>query len=400
MSFNRDAISETHDVPALLVPAKRTSAYVKALRRHLVDVPRYRTVASVDDSSKKKILLSRQLPRDDPASALPEEAAQFLRKALDDGEAQPTTHQITLAYDHFTAEEVLRKLLPASIPTPSAFEHVGHVAHLNLRPEHDPYKTLIGEVLLDKVANVRTVVNKVGEISTEYRTYELEVLGGDPSTQVELKEQDCVFRFDVRDVYWNSRLQSEHARLSATIPREARVADCTCGVGPFSIPLSKRGVACYANDLNPKAVDFLRENARLNKCSSLQISEPSCARSFLRQITDWRPTHCIYNLPATGIELLDVFRDFTARRRSSTATASGNLGMMSTLFMISTRGVRMLSGRHSQRQTSSCRRRRRATLWLPNMGFAVRWVRNVSPNKDMYCASFRAPSSRKRARTE
>ena len=77
-SFDRDALRETHEVPALLVPAKRTSAYVKALRRHLVDVPRYRTVASVDDSSKKKILLSRQLPRDDPASALPEEAESGL----------------------------------------------------------------------------------------------------------------------------------------------------------------------------------------------------------------------------------------------------------------------------------------------------------------------------------
>ena len=137
---------------------------------------------------------------------------------MDDGEAQQTSHSITLAYDHFTAEEVLRKLLPASIPTPSAFEHVGHVAHLNLRPEHDPYKTLIGEVLLDKVANVRTVVNKIGEIATEYRTYELEVLGGDPSTKVELREQDCLFRFDVRDVYWNSRLQSEHARLICDDP--------------------------------------------------------------------------------------------------------------------------------------------------------------------------------------
>ena len=37
---------------------------------------------------------------------------------------------------------------------------------------------------------------------------------------------------------------------------------------------------------------------------------------------------------------------------------------------------------------------------IAEQGFAVRWVRNVSPNKDMYCASFRAPSSRKRARTE
>ena len=86
-----------------------------------MDVPRYRTVASVDDASQKKILLSRQLPRDDPASALPEEAAQFLRKALDDGEAQQTSHQITLAYDHFTAEEVLRKLLPVFHSNPIGF---------------------------------------------------------------------------------------------------------------------------------------------------------------------------------------------------------------------------------------------------------------------------------------
>ena len=58
---------------------------------------------------------------------------------------------------------------------------MGHVAHLNLRPEHDPYKTLIGEVLLDKVANVRTVVNKVGRSQSTVRMSELEVLGGDPS---------------------------------------------------------------------------------------------------------------------------------------------------------------------------------------------------------------------------
>ena len=150
---------------------------------------------------------------------------------------------------------------------------MGHVAHLNLRPEHDPYKTLIGEVLLDKVANVRTVVNKIGEIATEYRTYELEVLGGDPSTKVELREQDCVFRFDVRDVYWNSRLQSEHARLSATIPRDARVADCTCGVGPFSIPLSKRG-SLLCQRLESESRDFLAKRAAQQVCQ-LEPSRPA-----------------------------------------------------------------------------------------------------------------------------
>ena len=44
--------------------------------------------------------------------------------------------------------------------------------------------------------------------------------------------------------------------------------------------------------------------------------------------------------------------------------------------------------------------RARDAAAIAENGMAVRWVRNVSPNKDMYCASFRAPSSRKRARTE
>ena len=139
---------------------------------------------------------------------------------MDDGEAQQTSHQITLAYDHFTAEEVLRKLLPASIPTPSAFEHVGHVAHLNLRPEHDPYKTLIGEVLLDKVANVRTVVNKIGEIATEYRTYELEVL-----VVILPRKWSCgsrtVYLGSTCGTYWNSRLQSGTREAVRDDTREA-----------------------------------------------------------------------------------------------------------------------------------------------------------------------------------
>mmetsp|Transcript_12368 Transcript_12368/g.25231 ORF Transcript_12368/g.25231 Transcript_12368/m.25231 type:complete len:99 (+) Transcript_12368:951-1247(+) len=44
---------------------------------------------------------------------------------------------------------------------PTSFESVGHIVHLNLRDEHEPYKAVIGQVLLDKVKGSRTVVNKV-----------------------------------------------------------------------------------------------------------------------------------------------------------------------------------------------------------------------------------------------
>jgi len=166
--------------------------------------------------------------------------------------------------------------------------------------------------------------------------------------------------------------------------------------------LSKRGVACYANDLNPKAVEFLRENALLNKCSQLQIAEPSCARSFLRSITAWEPTHCIYNLPATGIELLDVFRDFTGEAPIVHCYCFGksrnDTDAISDIHMRCEAAVGASLPNPDTLLPSP--RAREASELVDAGGFAVRWVRNVSPNKDMYCASFRAPSSRKRARTE
>jgi tRNA (guanine37-N1)-methyltransferase len=39
-------------------------------------------------------------------------------------------------------------MLPEGMIVPSAFETVGHIAHLNLREEHLPYKKLIAKVLL------------------------------------------------------------------------------------------------------------------------------------------------------------------------------------------------------------------------------------------------------------
>jgi len=43
--------------------------------------------------------------------------------------------------------QVLRRLLPMSVDVPTAFETVGHMAHLNLREQHIPFKHLIGQVL-------------------------------------------------------------------------------------------------------------------------------------------------------------------------------------------------------------------------------------------------------------
>ena len=40
----------------------------------------------------------------------------------------------------------MQKILPEGTDVPSSFETVGHIAHLNLREEHLPFKRTIGQV--------------------------------------------------------------------------------------------------------------------------------------------------------------------------------------------------------------------------------------------------------------
>ena len=59
--------------------------------------------------------------------------------------------------------QVLQQILPFADTqgTPTSFERIGHIAHMNLREEMVPYGKIIGQVLLDKTHGLRTVVNKV-----------------------------------------------------------------------------------------------------------------------------------------------------------------------------------------------------------------------------------------------
>jgi len=41
----------------------------------------------------------------------------------------------------------MRKVFPPNVPLITAFEIAGHIAHLNLRAAHMPYKHIIGQII-------------------------------------------------------------------------------------------------------------------------------------------------------------------------------------------------------------------------------------------------------------
>lgn len=120
---------------------------------------------------------------------------------------------------------------------------------------------------MDKNPTIRTVINKIDDVGTEneYRTFAYELLAGDPNLNVEVKEADCIFRFDYSKVYWNTKLNTEHRRLVEMFQAGEAVCDVMAGVGPFAVPAGKKRVFVWANDLNPDSYASLRDAIKINK---------------------------------------------------------------------------------------------------------------------------------------
>lgn len=137
--------------------------------------------------------------------------------------------------------------------------------HVNLRDHLLPYKQIIGEILIEKVHGCKTVVNKIDSIDNTYRNFKMEILCGENNMVTRVRENLCLYEFDFSQVYWNSRLSTEHERIAGKCIRADVVFDVFAGVGPFVIPTAKKGCIVFANDLNPESYKWLQHNARLNK---------------------------------------------------------------------------------------------------------------------------------------
>ncbi|BGP53046.1 tRNA(m(1)G37)methyltransferase [Rhodotorula sphaerocarpa] len=442
------------------------SAFSQQLSLLAARLPATKTTQFMHKDAKECVYVSIRGDSERPLSALPEELLQMIKQS--DGEV--VQHQVELTYDFWTADQILQAVLPEELldESPTAFTQVGHIAHLNLRDQYLPHRFLIGQVILDKNKTLRTVVNKLDMIDNVYRNFQMEVLAGDPDFEVEMSEHDCKFRFDFSKVYWNSRLQTEHARLVETFKTSDVVVDGFAGVGPFAVPAGKKGCAVLASDLNPASAEALAGNVKLNKVEGNVRTWNEDGRDFIRQsvLRVWNepfpeyvpplssrersrraraeraerearaaaqqtassgapadsatpaatgeatatssapassdpapnpqkmrrlPNHYIMNLPASALTFLDAFRglyrplyaQIGEEEAKRAITEAGGLPVVHCYCF--TKDIEGAEADICQRATEVLGHRVHPGL----ENFAVRFVRDVAPKKEMYCLEFR-----------
>lgn len=309
---NLTAFDKVLDVLAVKVANKQVSNTIAAIKSLILQKKGKRNVYPCPDSNDHKLVaISDEVTEED--------LKKKLQEVFPEGSV-PEISRVGVQYDYsdYNYHEALKLLLPTHIVTPSGYETIGHIAHLNLKEAQFPYKYLIGQVIRDKTKEITTVVNKLDKLSNEFRTPELELISGEKNYEAKVLEEKCNLYVDFEKVYWCSRLHGERSRVIHTLTQKDVICDAFCGVGPFAVRAAKeKGCRVYASDLNPHCHEYLIKNIKVNKVDHLV--EPHCgdARQFIYDCLskvykgEILPiTRYYMNLPGDAIEFLDAFPNF------------------------------------------------------------------------------------------
>ncbi|XP_010930219.1 tRNA (guanine(37)-N(1))-methyltransferase 2 isoform X1 [Elaeis guineensis] len=267
---------------ALRIPRELCKSVSRVLRGYLLDKARVKPITEDPTSEKNRFVILSESIQNPDLSEIPDQVLDALKELCN---IEVVPYSLTLGYSYWGADHILKQILPHGVEVPSSFETIGHIAHLNITDDMLPYKDVIAKVIYDKnQPRIKTVVNKVGTITNEFRVPNFEVLVGKDDMVTEVKQYGAIFRLDYSLVYWNSRLEHEHIRLVSQFQTGDIICDMFAGVGPFSIPAAQKGCVVYANDLNPDSVRYLRINAKINKVEDCVFAYNLDARAFVRQL--------------------------------------------------------------------------------------------------------------------
>jgi tRNA (guanine37-N1)-methyltransferase len=299
-------------------------------------------------------------------------------------------------------------------------------------------------VLIDKIPQIKTVVNKLNEIDNTYRNFAFEILAGENNTLVSCKENTCEFKFDFAKVYWNPRLSTEHERVVKLLNEKDVLYDVFAGVGPFSVPAAsnRKLSAVLCNDLNPESYRHLLDNYNQNNKSKSKLKEQEARRAFIKTTTIPQPVfkdakfkfspsdvfvpfnmdgrdfirqkvkyhlieilnyrllnnidnvrfdkskfYVLMNLPALSLEFLDSFNNLYDREETELVKAAFDPAFLDN-FNLNVFCYHFCKGDATELKRIQ-ENVQNVTYKDADLKIDSKWVRKVAPSKDMFCSMFK-----------
>jgi tRNA (guanine37-N1)-methyltransferase len=257
-----------------------------------------------------------------PCVRVPTDQGEETRQALAAQDLLDRRYEITAAEGHLYVPitdraavpgeyEVVERAAPTreTQTTPAdilgfdpSYERLGDIVILD---EDDPGRARqIADAIVESDLRATTVVNRASKVSGELRVREWDVLVGE-STETVHREYGHEFALDIAEVYFSPRLATERHRVIEQVSGDECALDMFAGVGPFAVPMAARGADVVACDLNPVAVEYLRENAKRNGVKEHVTAIEGDVRDLTGDYAGWAD-RLVMNLPHTAGEFLDT----------------------------------------------------------------------------------------------
>ncbi|KAJ2318176.1 tRNA(m(1)G37)methyltransferase, partial [Coemansia sp. RSA 2681] len=139
--LDKSAFNLTRSVVALRVPTKSVGKIKSDLENDVLRLHKVRNVVADKLGNDHKLVLLRP----EITSTELSEASEQLQKLVRDNGWEALTHDVSMDYENWSADDILKAVLPDPNQAPTAYEQIGHIAHMNLRDEYLEYKNIIGQ---------------------------------------------------------------------------------------------------------------------------------------------------------------------------------------------------------------------------------------------------------------
>lgn len=188
-----------------------------------------------------------------------------------------------------------------------SYDIVGDIAIIRVPSSLKSQSSAIAEAVMQTNNHLRTVLNQVSGVSSDFRLRRLEWVMGEKKTETLHKEFGCLFKVNVANCYFSPRLSFERMRIARLVQPKEAVINMFAGVGTFSILMAKHSKAdtIYSIDINPSAIKFMRENIRLNRVQSQVIPVFGDAKKAIVEQLASRSDRVLMPLPEKAYEYLN-----------------------------------------------------------------------------------------------
>ena len=188
-----------------------------------------------------------------------------------------------------------------------SYDIVGDIAIIRVQKHLGSKDRIVAQGIMQTHKHVKTVLRQVGAVSGSFRLRQLKWVAGVKKTETLYKEFGCVFRVDLERCYFSPRLSFERMRIANMVKPDEIIVNMFAGVGSFSVLMAKHGGSetVYSIDVNPSAVEFMKENVRMNRVQGQVVPILGDAKDVIVKHLQNAADRVVMPLPEKAYEYLD-----------------------------------------------------------------------------------------------